>query len=229
MIVSMTTYNRYEYLEKSLASLMKTNWPQGSELVINDDASDDPRVHKLLKSLKPTNGLKHIHFRIRDKNVGVTYNCTDGIKYCIKEIKSKDQFVLLTNSDALYHPDWITMILHTHQLLLLEKLNIGAITAFNMEHLRRYPFSHRVIGRTKTGVKIKESVGGLGVLINKFIFTQIEDYKDQWDCEYVKKSYEHGFGLYCTPYSFVQHIGKKGLHTPEHGEFDEAKDFVGEK
>jgi glycosyltransferase involved in cell wall biosynthesis len=228
MIISMTTYNRYEYLEKSLASLMKTNWPSNTELVINDDASDDPKVIKLLEGLKPERGLSKIHLRIRDKNVGVTKNCTDGIKYCFSELAKDDQFILLTNSDALYNPDWITMILYTHKLLLLEELNVGAITAFNMEYEKKYPYGHRVIGRTKGGARIKESVGGLGVMINRYIFENMTTYENGWDCRYTDKCWEHGFGIYATPFSFVQHIGEEGLHTLPDGRFDNAKDWVGE-
>jgi len=225
MIISLTTYNRYDYLSRSLNSLLRSQFKSGDELFIWDDASDDPRVVDLLSSLTLHDNLT-IHVSRRLTNVGVKKNATDGIRECFKETGS--QYIVLTNSDAIYNPQWLTKIEETRSTLERQGILIGAITAFNMEYSDKEQYGHRVIGYVNRTIRVKESVGGLGVMINRDVFENMEQTPHGWDCWYVDACIRMCYGMFATDKSYVQHIGAEGLHSRKGSIIDTAEDFVGE-
>lgn len=221
----MTSYNRYEYLIESVSSLIETRFPEDTLLVINDDASCDRRVKELLKDLQRISIPNlSVLVRWRTENVGVTANATDGIKYCFDH--TGDEFIVLTNSDAIYHPDWLLKLIEARDILT-SKYKVGAITAFNMEYKDKDPYGHQVIETLSNGLRRKKSLGGLGVMISRKPFCLMKTYENGWDCRFVDTCHEYGFELFATDVSYVQHIGHEGLHSRSCGEIDSADDFVG--
>lgn len=226
MYISMTTYNRYEYLWTSLESLLKSEFPPNSTLFISDDHSTDRNVIDLLKSIegRTIDGL-NIEVLYRQMNVGVGINATEAARQCFAS--SKDDYIILTNSDAIYNPRWILELMKARENLIYSGVNnIGAITAFNMEYKDKDPYGHQVTGTTPSGVRVKKSCGGLGVMINRVPFFNTFITRNGWDCRFVDTCYLMNYGIYCTDKSYVQHIGVKGLHSRGNKIIDVAKDFV---
>lgn len=220
MIINMTSYNRYDYLLPTIKSLFRSEFPNGSFLYITDDASTDPRVINYLKSITPPGNLE-MDVLFRDKNVGVALNETEGAKHCFG-ITSSDHIILI-NNDCIFNPRWIYKLLEARTSL--GKARVGALTAFNYQYHKKSEYSHKVTGWVNKKVRAKVSCGALGAMIHRNVLFAMDNISGGWDCRYVDKCKEMGYGIYTTDKSYVQHIGYEGLHSREDGRVDIATDF----
>lgn len=220
MIINMTSYNRYEYLVPTIESLLRSDFPKGTILYITDDASNDIRVHTLLHGINPPKNLE-VLYNFRERNVGVAINETDGAKHCFT--LTEEDHIILINNDCIFNPLWIHKILEARESLGAR--NVGAVTAFNYEYPSKPKYGHRVLGWANQKVRIKDSCGALGAMIHRVPLHSLTDLSNGWDCRYVDKCKELGYGIYTTDKSYVQHIGYRGLHSRENGQVDIASDF----
>ena len=242
MHLVLTTYERYDYIVRSVNSLLKTKWPEKCFLHIYDDASENLNIKDfLLKTQKENNEfyssqtlpLLEIFLIFRGKNLGCTKNTTTAIDDVFKTYP-EEQFIVRLNDDAVYNPLWLFKMVSAKDILLEGSQKIGAITVFNTDMADpmydKIQYRHRVIGNYNDEIKIKESCGAFSSLLNKEIFYPFT-YDDNWDITYIDRCKEKKYGFFVTDKSYSQHIGIEGLHSrgTTENDFDNAKDFVGEE
>ncbi|MDO8669577.1 MAG: glycosyltransferase family A protein [Candidatus Buchananbacteria bacterium] len=98
--VIIPTYNRAAYLDKSLSSLTKQNYPKDDfEVVIVDDGSKDETA-KITSKFKNDLNLKYF----RENHLGVSHARNVGIRKSIGEV------VVFFDDDALVAENWLESI-----------------------------------------------------------------------------------------------------------------------
>lgn len=74
------TYNKKDYIEECVASLLSQSMANDSEIIIVDDCSDDGTIDLLLR-LQAAHP-ECIKIVLSDRNLGVLNNCVRAFKYC---------------------------------------------------------------------------------------------------------------------------------------------------
>jgi glycosyltransferase involved in cell wall biosynthesis len=100
--VIIPTHNRDYYLDRTLDSLFKQDYPLSKyEVIVVDDASTDDTVKVLNKFLKKYSNLKVIR---NSENKGSCYSRTLAVN------RAKARVVVFTDSDCVLYPDWLCKI-----------------------------------------------------------------------------------------------------------------------
>ena len=100
--VIIPTYNRGNYLDRTLNSLFKQDYPLSKyEVIVVDDASTDNTYKVLDKYLKKYSNLQVIR---NNENRGSDYARTLGVKM------AKARVLVFTDSDCILYPDWLHKI-----------------------------------------------------------------------------------------------------------------------
>ena len=219
MNIVLPTYNRLDYLKRSLGSLLLTDIEEDC-LWAYDDASSERGVKDFL--------LEHecpkfkIHFN--ERNLGCDHNVYQSIKKTFE--RTDDQFLTVTDPDAIYHPEWLSFI----KRKLADHNDIGLLSVFNTEN-------HPERGVCEDAELCeKKSVGGLALAINRDIFEKVDpnvilDRHSHfcWDWQCVTLCNKMGYKILCSKDSYVDHIGFVGVHSRREGQGDQAQNFLGEK
>jgi GT2 family glycosyltransferase len=217
MYISLTTYNRFEYLERSLQSLWKTDFPPDTHLVISDDNSTDIRVIELLASLAPPKNVD-LDIIYNLVNVRCDANMVRTIKYCFS--RSNDPYVITIDSDVLFNPQWLNKLLEG--LDMVKDIKVAGLSVFNTV------FYHPIMSEYNDFLYEKSNLGGFCAALNRDIFMRQDLRVDQWDWSYVELANKEGYRWFCTRPSYVQHFGAHGKSSSLDGYYDTADDFVGE-
>jgi glycosyltransferase involved in cell wall biosynthesis len=212
IVMCLTTYNRYDILKESLNSLSKTNFPDNCCLMIQDDYSTDIRIRSLLDSLKLEIPVKLCY---NSENLGCDRNVMSSITNAFNS--TDEDYVLVLDSDAFYHPDWLNKTLE-----LLEEDSIGMATTFNTP-------KHPVI-KEEDRYYQKRSLGGFCVALRRDVFENIPDTLE-WDWKANMVCGQMGLKIITSKESYVEHIGVVGTHCrPGSGKTaDKANNFIGDK
>lgn len=216
MNIAMTCYNRYSYLLRSIKSLFNTNFDEPTNVYLFDDNSEDNRVKKLLESLGHKDNLK-LHITYNKKNIGCDPNMLLSIKTAFDN--TDKNFVITTDSDAIYHPDWYTN-LRDRTLEVQEK--IAGVSTFNTP-------AHPTIADYNEHLVEKESLGGFALAISRELFSQIPLNQPSWDWTFTKIAQQQNLKMLCTKNSYADHIGVHGVHSTGEDEGDKAQNFLGEE
>ena len=216
--IVIPVYNRPDYLRRCLASVKDSRIPQGTEIVIVDDCSNDTDTIGLLNSFSIGVVLRN------ETNYGVCYSLKVGIE---KLIGSGCEMIINLDSDAIVRHDWIEKI-----LTLKERFPHRIITGFNCLTKNRNGTERHAIIEWGEGWNRKKSVGGLNMCFDlkqyhDWILPALEKGAKRlcnWDAEACINS----GGAVCTVPSVVQHIGIKSSmgHSMNGEPPDVADDFV---
>lgn len=116
--VILPVYNRIEYLEKAIDSVISQTY-QNWELIIADDASDSP-TQEMLDRYEPLPNVKIIH---NTKNIGLFPNLNQAIR------QAQGLYIILLCSDDFLLPH----CLENSVKLIASNSSVGLVlTAFNM-------------------------------------------------------------------------------------------------
>lgn len=192
----ITTFNRPEYLIKTLESVSQAIQPD--MLLISDDCSTDYRTIDLISKYKVIRTLR---------NSSIRYSLMQGIGYLFN---NGCDIVINLDSDCIVKKDFIEKL-----IALSEKFPDQIISGFNTLTKNRLGVTRHPIIEQGDGYVIKKSIGGINMLMTKSTFNIIikpalieaQRTKDHWDKIACRISQEQGKDIIvCSP-SVIQHIG----------------------
>ena len=100
--VVVTVHNALEALDACLASLERT-LPAGSQVLLADDASTDPRINPMVRGWCYRSALEARYVR-RELNMGYPANCNAAFA------EAGDADVVLLDSDTVVTPGWLQQL-----------------------------------------------------------------------------------------------------------------------
>src|SRR5687767_186635 len=104
--IVLCTYNRPEYLARTLESISRADIPDGTLLCIVDDKSEDTR---LIEDF----AFDNKHIIINDKNSGIKHSLRRGVSYLFSH---NCDLVINLDSDALVRNDFIEVLTNLYTL-----------------------------------------------------------------------------------------------------------------
>lgn len=198
--VFISTFERPEYLAKTLDSLKQANL-NGVNVLIVDDCSTNEETIQLIKE-SPYSVL------IKDSNRGIPDSIITGYETLFSE---GCELVINLDSDVLVKPYFIEKIKALH-----EKYPDSIITGFNSLSKHSKGIVRHPIIETKEDCYFKNSCGGVNMAMNQATFKRfvlpscqkvIREKKGNWDTEACKIAAANKKPIVVTKGSVVQHIG----------------------
>ncbi len=216
LYISLVTWERHQYLEKSLQSLSRCNFPPDFHIVITDDKSEDSKVLESIYSFKErVKDRADVEVRVRPKRTMPWVNNVENMKYCLS--KTKDDHVICLQSDGLYNKNALLKFIELRDSVK-DKQNIGLLSLFHYA-------KHKTSTNLTAQLRIKQGVGAFCTMFHrKVVHGLIVRRGFDWSAiEFCKK---HKLYILCSQPSYAQHMGDATPSTCSAGV--EAKDFVGE-
>jgi len=217
MHFALTTFNRLDILKTSLESLLKSDFPPDSHLIVSDDGSSKDVKDYITESFERTIPNLTVKIFLNKINVGCDLNMFRVIRECLFD--TKDKYIVTIDSDAIYNPKWIRKLIEAKSQIT-DGIEIGMLGVFNTPN-------HPTIKDYNDSIVIKKSMGGFTVMLNRDIFLYRTLSAISWDWSYVGLCNKFKCGIFCTKKSYADHIGTVGFHTTSTS-FDRAKDFIPE-
>ena len=224
VILLIRSYNRSNYLKKTLTSLFKSDLKKINKIFIYDDKSNDKNTIKILKNIKKYNmsnkDIKIIHGK---KNYGVNKAYIYPLKI-IKKIYKNNKLIITIDNDIIMKKNWIN-ILHTAYLKAEKFYNSKKIllTGFNCSNQHINTFNNNYYSKNKLYYR-KKSIGGCNFVFNiSFINFIIKEwnygtklfknkpYAADWAV--INKMQKLKYPILCLNKSVINHIGKKGTFS----------------
>ena len=210
----LRSYNRPEYLEKTLQSLDQSDVYKCSKKIIYDDCSDDKKTLEILNKYN-----KKYRIIYNDKNL----KQKSMVKFLeLIETNHKDyDLICYLDNDAEVKPNFMEILLNTYRIILKnEKLPVDKVlvTGFNYED------HHPVEKRYKYYLK-KQSIGGINMVFHKRLLGKVKkwwDIGEDWGI--VNEFKKEGGLLFSTNGSCIQHIGVVGENS-NNDRYDKCVDF----
>ena len=206
-------YNRPEYVQKSLDSLLNSFSAIYPEITITDDGSTDQEIHDILNNFV-TNYKGETNI-VTQENLGIPLGKLETIYTEIKCWLYKGEYFIISDSDMIYKKGWLEELVY-----LYEQTKTPLVTGFNTETNRHETTS------TTGHYAVKSSVGGCNILVNtKFYLQRPFRESKEWDFRMCERAHEqHPLGVISAKPSVVDHIGIKGKWARENYH-DKAIDF----
>lgn len=224
--IVLTTFNRPEYLEQCLDSLMHATFLKGTTFVIVDDASRDKYVKQFIDAFK-VEGCE-ITVVYNPRNRGVCYSLKTGIDIAFQ--KGCD-IVMNLDPDAIVRNDFADVLLK-----LKSSFPKQIVSGFNCRTKNKNGKDRHMLISEGKGWNMKTCVGGINIVFDKPLYHKyIEPSLVQgmarrggnWDTAASLNSMKDGRPIVCSVPSVLQHIGVHS--TLGHG-IDElpdtADDFI---
>lgn len=193
--ITITTFNRMNYLKQSLESLESLNLPYKVHII--DDCSQMP-TRQFLEKITAKNGWK---LHLNKHNLGDMYNNLTRGNY----VKSK--YMYITDSDMVYRSD-----LNQSLEEAIDFVDKGHCVSLYNSTL------HEEGEMVDDKYMYKNTIGGCSVLIsmdmwNDFINDKRKNLIHGWDfglCYWIRDNNKPLF--VCRQQSSVDHIGEDGVH-----------------
>ena len=195
--ICITTYNRPQYLKRTLESLNKADL-HNAQIIIVDDFSTNYQTLQLIAKYKVIrNG----------QNLSIRYSLQVGFDYLVAQ---GCNVVMNLDADAIVKPDFLTKLLN-----LYYQFPNNIISGFNtLSRTRSGITRHAVVEQELMCVK-KHTIGGLNMLMNVNVYIDIvrpalietQRTRDHWDKIACRNSQEKNRLIIVTSPSVVQHIG----------------------
>ncbi len=100
--------NNHRLLKKCLHSLQNTTYPH-YEILILDNASDDPATLACLQEIRQNEGIRVLSIPNRGSTFSYAYINNQGAKYAESEL-----LLLLNDDTEVIHPDWLSQMVSYH-------------------------------------------------------------------------------------------------------------------
>lgn len=212
--------HRFRYIRRSLPSLLASDLPAGSRIVIVDDQSDDPRLHALLARLVSADPRIEVwrNPRRMGPNLGHEYN----VPKLIDRFRGAE-FLVFCDDDIVYHPGWLQRTLRVAGEAESAGLR-GVLTALNLPARRHYASTKL----SSSDVLLKERQAALNWIVPVPVYRQVGPFKDAgiaYDSDDCNRMSALKVPLICMRPSWVQNIGYFGAY--QSGTVFVAPDFVG--
>lgn len=194
--IGITTYNRLDLIQRMSASLEKSNDIQSCNLRIYDDKSFEFNINDIKEVFPNANQVI-----IRNKNLGADRNM---YQMFVDFLNTDDDYLLVADSDLIFHPDWF--------LFFKKHAELDVLSLYNS-------VSHEPIGVDRSQnmeIICKRHIGAAGTIFKKHIVQKIienvppsRSYDWDWSNFLIKK----GYNLHVSKRSYIQHIGIMGTNN----------------
>ena len=203
----ITTYNRPEYLRKCFDSILRSDIPAGTTILISDDCSDDKETLNLIHDFKlaKCQVIKLFH----DEKKKIYGSLDAALDYLVANYEI-EKFINL-DSDAVIRNDYFSKILALHS-----NFSGAIVTGFHCQTKNDDGSErHEVIDVYDTFCT-KRSVGGINMVfsfykLHEYIYPAlqecIQNNGGNWDQIACRNSVNDGFPIVVSIPSLVQHIG----------------------
>lgn len=210
----MTTYNRPEYLKRTLNSLRENPIKNGT-LHIYDDASD-PETKQIISDFAQNSGMR-VEVTFRPQNIGCDPNICQSLWDVLQ--KTGDEYVVNLESDIVFHPDWEKQYFLQMRKLFDKGIRFGGLTLFQTESQMSNVKSF------DSELMECEIITGMGLMVSWDIMRQIMIHgaNGGWDWAYIHYAKGSNKKLFSTKLQFIENIGEYGTH----GGFCRAANFAG--
>jgi glycosyltransferase involved in cell wall biosynthesis len=195
----ITTFNRPNYLARCFDSLRYASFPEGTTIIIVDDASTDPTTIELIHQFAtspPENTTCLIHFKRANKGIKDSLLIGYDIAF-----KLDSWFVINLDADALVRKDFVERLLH-----LKKNIPGNIVSGFNTTVENRNP----IIVETKTYF-FKKYASGINMCVSEheyraYILPALKQ-PGNWDYNASLEHEKDGGKVIVTKPSVVAHIG----------------------
>lgn len=222
IILLIRSYNRPEYLETTLKSVLESDIDLCYKRYIYDDASDDDKTNNILINNDYINISKKEFIVIKDDvNHGCKMSYIKALNY-IKDNNDDDDFILCTiDNDVIVKPDFISIILKEYDNIYLQYQTYNFIlTGFNPTN------AHLTKWEEFESYYRKETCGAVNFVFHisfaDFIITYWFEDLD-WGVNWAMK--DRNMPLLCLKKSILNHIGYYGINSGGYGYIDEDLNF----
>lgn len=210
----------FEYISRSLPSLLASELPDGAEILIFDDCSNNERLQPFLNTLAAQDSRVRI---IRNEiNKGPNWGQVDAFTQVEAEYPDAPYFVNV-DDDMLYHRKWFRRLQKAREELSKFGLN-GIFTAVNIPLRPAFAELRMASGR----YLLKWKQPAFNWVIPREIYELLGGFRDEgiaYDTEYLHRLRLYGLGVICLSPSYVQNIGLIGAYARDR--FTTANDFLG--
>ena len=204
ILLLIRSYNRPEYLETTLNSVLNSDLSLCKYKYIYDDCSNDITTINLLEYYKSS-----FNIIINDNNSGCKGSYCRALKYIKK--KHNNILIITIDNDVIVKKDWITILSNVYKNVYKKYNNHDILlSGFNSSN------SHQKIIEKYDIYNIKKSIGGVNFVFHyNFIDFILNNWNNNEDWGVVNKMNKRKFPIICLKESVVNHIGKHGLHSKE--------------
>lgn len=212
------SYNRPEYLQKTINSILKSDYKMCKKCIIYDDGSSDNETKKILEKYEKD------FIVIKNKNKGIKHSFIDALRF-IKNNTNCD-YICTIDNDCLVNKDFIKKLYNTYKKIKLEnKLKYILLTGFNCTHNGKNSCIHKIVNM-KNGYAEKTSCGGINLFFHKNLINNIIIWWNKnLDWGIVRELKKNNGKIFTTIPSVVQHIGTNGTWS-KNDKYDFASDFI---
>lgn len=202
--VVITSYNRPEYLQECLDSILHADIPVGTTFYVIDDASTDEKTKEILSGLVPT---YFFNPTIKTERNGICDSLLIGYE---KAFNDNCDVVMNLDNDAIVRNDAFNKILEL-QYFYPERI----ITGFHSTTKNANGTERHIILNEFPYAYEKQSVGGINLCMNKEVYEKYLKPTLEHCLQYVG-NFDHQVSLKCladgkpvisVKESVVQHIG----------------------
>jgi glycosyltransferase involved in cell wall biosynthesis len=210
------------YIKRSLPSLLKSDLPEGTRIVLVDDQSTNEEVLRMLRELPQKDPRVQVwrnHERM-GPNTGQAYNFAKLV-----ETFPTAKVLVTCDDDVIYHPGWLQRLLQVYDEALAVGLE-GVFTALNTP--ARPAFGERTLP-TST-VILKQRQMALNWMVPRAVYDKVGPFRDvgiAFDSDYCTRMIELGLPVICLKPSYVQNIGYFGAY--QNSNALKAYDYVGRR
>jgi hypothetical protein len=210
----------FEYIARSLPSLLGSELPEEVDILLFDDASTDPRLGMFLRQLSNDPRVRVFTSTV---NKGPNRGQADAYSQVEAEYPDAPYFINV-DDDVVYNRHWLRRLLAARDELGSAGVS-GVYTALNMPFRR----PHATI-RTRSGTYLlKWKQPALNWLIPRDVYNRTARFADEgiaYDTVYSHWLRLHGYPIICMTPSFVQNVGTFGAYSRD--KTTTADDFIGE-
>jgi len=211
--------HRFNYIKRSLPSLLDSDLPDAARVVVVDDQSTDPRLTSLLKELEANGRIQVWTNPTRmGPNGGQAYN----FPLLIDRFPGAELFALC-DDDIIYHPGWLQRLIAVYEDAKRAGLT-GIFSALNVPIRPSYGETQLPTSR----VLLKERQAALNWLVPRSVYDTVGPFRDigvAYDTEYCDRMAAHKLPVVCMVPSYVQNIGYHGAY--QNSDAYTAPDYVG--
>ena len=200
------SYNRPNYLQETLESLLRADIDRCCERLIYDDCSSDPGVMTVLRNPSLTNvPTKSFSVVQGSANIG----CKNSYLVALNALSSSYDFICTVDNDVHVKPNFISTLIQTYQdAYKVYDTHHMLLTGFDPSNAHQNPMeAHETFYR-------KRSCGGVNFFFHRSFKPFIIDaWKINLDWGVVNLMGKYRYPLVCTKPGVVQHIGAHGLNS----------------
>jgi len=222
IILLIRSYNRPEYLEQTLKSVLASDIDICIKRYIYDDCSDNEKTNEILtnENYINVNGKEMIILK-GNENKGVKMSFIEALNYINNDNNNEDDLLICSiDNDVIVKTNFISTILNEYQNIYNHYNSYEILlTGFNPTN------AHSNMVEEFGSFYRKNSCGGVNFIFHikflDFIKTFWEENLD-WGINFAMK--DRGMPLLCLKKGILNHIGLNGLNSSQN-HVDEDTNF----